>query len=205
MDLTDEILEQAMMQFDSSGVVAVEDGTVLMLGLAHTQERNLDEGVFEGGRFRQTGWPKHMKPRMTALMDVIKDKGFEAEPVGWWGYGDDILRLKRLAVTAGMGQQGKNSLFLDPKVGPQIRLAAMRTNAPLTATGPGVYERKEHPLCQSCSICIEACPVEGLLEPYRLLDPLRCLSNMENPLVRDGRERLGGCHEPCRTACPVGK
>ena len=58
-----------------------------MLGLEHTKERNLDEGVFdEGGRFRQTGWPKHVKPRMMTLMDVIEERGFKAEPVGWLGY-----------------------------------------------------------------------------------------------------------------------
>ncbi len=202
MGITDEILEQAMTLFDSAGVVAEGDGAVLILGLEHTQERNLDEGVFEGGRFRQTGWPKHMKPRMMTLMDVIEERGFKAEPIGWWGYGDDVMRLKRLAVTAGLGQQGKSTLFLDPKVGPQIRLAALWTNAPLTSTGPGVHEQREHPLCQSCNACIDACPVEGLLQPYRLLDVARCLCNLDSILVRD---RQGECREACRTMCPVGR
>ncbi len=206
MDITDDILEQAMTLFDSAGVVVDGDGAVFIVGLEHTKERNLDEGVIdEGGRFHQTGWPKHVKPRVITLMDVIEERGFKAEPIGWWGYGDDVMRVKRLAVTAGLGQQGKSTLFLDPKVGPQIRLVAMRINAPLTSTGPGVYEKKEHPLCQSCSICIDACPVEGLLQPYRLLDPIRCLSNMENPLVREGRERLGSCRDACRINCPVGR
>ena len=203
MGITDEILEQAMTLFDSAGVVAEGDGAVLILGLEHTPERNLDEGVVEGGRFHNKGWPKHVKPRMITLIDILLQKGFKAEPVGWWGYpSGDVMRLKRLAVTAGLGQQGKNTLILDPKVGHRIRLAALWTNAPLTSTGPGVYEYREHPLCQSCNSCIDICPVEGLLQPYRLVAPARCLCNLDSILVRD---RMGECREACRTNCPVGR
>ncbi len=42
MGITDEILEQAMTLFDSAGVVVDEGGTVILLGLEHTKERNLD-------------------------------------------------------------------------------------------------------------------------------------------------------------------
>jgi len=203
MGITDEILEQAMTLFDSAGVAAEGDGAVLILGLEHTRERNLDEGVIEGGRFHNKGWPNHVKPRMMNLIDILLEKGFKAEPIGWWGYpSGDVMRLKRLAVTAGLGQQGKNTLILDPKVGHRIRLAAVWTNAPLTSTGPGVYEYREHPLCQSCNACIDICPVEGLLQPYRLVAPGRCLCNLDSILVRD---RQGECREACRTICPVGR
>ncbi len=203
MAITDEILEQAMTLFDSAGVVADEGGAVLMLGLEHTRERNLDEGVVERGRFRNKAWPKHVKPRMMTLMDVIEVKGFKAEPIGWWGYpSGGVIGLKRVAVRAGLGQQGKNTLLLDPKVGHRIRLAAMWTNAPLTSTGPGVHEQREHPLCQSCNACIDACPVEGLLQPYRLVAPARCLCNLDSILVRD---RQGECREACRISCPAGR
>jgi len=203
MGMTDEILEQAMVHFDSAGVVTDEGGALLMLGLAHTQEKNLDEGAVERGRFRNRGWPKHVMPRMMTLMDAIQERGFKAEPVGWWGYpSGDVMQLKRLAVMAGLGQQGKNTLILDPNVGHRIRLAALWTNAPLTSTGPGVHERREPPLCQSCNMCIDACPVEGLLQPYRLLDPARCLCNLDSILVRG---RQGECREACRTICPAGR
>jgi epoxyqueuosine reductase QueG len=203
MDITNEILEQAMKRFDSAGVVAVERGTVLMLGLAHTQERNLDEGVIENGRFRNKVWPQQVKPRMMDLRDILLEKGFKAEPVGWWGYpSGDVMRLKRMAVLAGLGLQGKNTLILDPNVGHRIRFAALWTDAPLTSTGPGVDERREHPSCRSCNLCIDACPVEGLLEPYRLIEPARCLCNLDSILVRG---RMGECREACRTVCPVGR
>jgi len=203
MGITDEILEKAMTLFDSAGVVVDEGGTVIMLGLEHTKERNLDEGAVEDGRFHNKSWPKHVKPRIMTLMDVITEKGFKSEPVGWWGYPHGgVIGLKRVAVRAGLGQQGKNTLLLDPKVGHRIRLAALWTNAPLTPTGPGVYEEKEHPLCKSCNACIDACPVKGLLEPYRLLEPHRCLVNLDSILVGD---RMGECREACRAVCPAGR
>ncbi len=206
MDITGEILEQAMTLFDSAGVVAEKGGVVLILGLETTRERNLDEMALEGGRWRLHGWGKHVKPRMMALIDILRDGSFEVEPVGWWGYpSGDVMQLKRLAVTAGLGQQGKNTLLLNPTFGHRLRLAAMRSNAPLTPTGPGIYEHQENPLCQSCNACIDACPVEGLFQPYRLLDPDRCLGNLDTDLAREGRDRLGSCHEACRIICPIGR
>ena len=202
MDLTSEILEHAEAHFDSVGVAVDSGETILVLGLESTNQRDLDRMTLRDGRMRLHGWTDHVKPKMMALMEVIEAKGFSAEPVGWWGYpSGGAIGLKRWAVMAGLGYQGKNTVLLDPKVGHRIRLAGMWTDAPLTPTGPGVYQYREHPLCDSCNICIDACPVEGLLEPYRLLDPARCLVNIESPLVRD---RRGTCHEACRINCPVG-
>ena len=202
MDIGGEILEHATAHFDSAGVAVDIGGAILVLGLESTRERNLDRMTLKDGRMRLHGWTDHVKPKMMALMEAIKAKGFSAEPLGWWGYpSGGVIGLKRWAVMAGLGQQGKNTVLLDSKVGHRIRLAGMWTDAPLTPTGPGTYEYREHPLCHSCNICIDACPVEGLLEPYRLLDPARCLVNIESPLVRN---RHGTCREACRINCPVG-
>ena len=203
MDISDEILEQAMTHFDTAGIVDEKGGSVLILGLESRRERNLDEMALKDGRMRLYGWTKHVKPRMLDLMDVFKKKGFEAEPVGWWGYpSGDTMRLKRWAVIAGLGQQGKNTLVLNPTFGTRLRLAALWTNAPLSPKEPGIYEQRENPFCQSCNACIDICPVEGLLQPYRLLAPSRCLVNTVSVLVKD---RLGECRQACRTICPIGR
>jgi len=202
MDISSEILEHATAHFDSAGVAVDSGGAILVLGLESTRERNLDKMTLKDGRMRLYGWTDHVKPKMMALIDFIEARGFSAEPLGWWGYpSGGVINLKRWAVMAGLGYQGKNTVLLDPRVGHRIRLAGMWTDAPLTPTGPGTYEYREHPLYHSCNICIDACPVEGLLEPYRLLDPARCLVNIESPLVRD---RHGTCREACRINCPVG-
>ena len=202
MNISDEILEQAMTHFDSAGIAVDSGGAIIVLGLESTRERNLDRMTLKDGRMRLYGWTDHVKPKMMALIDVINARGYSAEPLGWWGYpSGGLINLKRWAVMAGLGYQGNNTVLLDPRVGHRIRLAGMWTDAPLKPTGPGKYEYREHPLCHSCNICIDACPVEGLLEPYRLLDPARCLVNIESPLVRN---RLETCHEACRIKCPVG-
>ncbi len=79
MDLGDEIVEHAMTHFDAAGIVAVDSGAVLMLGLEHSKERNLDQGVVEHERFRNIVWPQHVKPGMTALIDSLEARGFKAE------------------------------------------------------------------------------------------------------------------------------
>lgn len=202
MDLSEAILKCAMTHFDSAGVAVDRGGAILVLGLESTEERNLDKMTLIDGRMRLHGWTNHVKPKMMALMEFIETEGFRAEPLGWWGYpAGDTISLKRWAAMAGLGYQGKNTVLLDPKVGHRIRFAGMWTDAPLTPTGPGTCEFREHPLCRSCNICNDACPVEGLLEPYRLLDPARCLVNTASPLVRD---RHGTCHEACRIDCLVG-
>lgn len=203
MDITGEILQQAMELFDSAGVVATEAGVVLILGLGSTPERNLDEAAIEDGRFVLQGWLKHVKPRVTVLRDLLRERGFEAEAVGWWGYPrGEVMQLKPLAVIAGLGRQGKNTLVLHPKFGSWLRLAAISTNAPLTPTGPGIYERRENPLCQSCQACIKACPVKGLLQPYRLLHPARCRLNIPPDI---DWEKVDWCDMGCVTKCPVGR
>ncbi len=203
MDISDEILEHAMKHFDDAGIVAVESGAVLIMGLEHSKERNLDSGVVEHGRFRNTVWSQFAKPGMTALIDFIEARDFKAESLGRHGYpGGGVMSLKHMAVVAGLGLQGKNTVILHPKFGHRLRLAALWTDAPLTATGPGVREYKEHPLCKSCNICIDACPVEGVLEPYRLAEPSQCLCNLDSIVTR---ERQNECREACRRKCPVGQ
>lgn len=206
MGITDEIMEKAYTLFDVAGVVVEESGVVLILGLEHTKERNIDTSYVEDGKIHNPGWIEHVKPRMKILMDFIRERGFEAEPVGRWGYpGGDVMQLKSLAVKAGLGQRGKSTLLLNPTFGHRLRFAAMKTDAPLTPTGPGTDEHRENPMCQSCNICIDTCPVEGLLEPYRLLSEERCIANYDKYLALEGRIHPNvWCHQVCRTKCPIG-
>ncbi len=204
MNITDEILGQASGVFDVAGISAENDKAVLIFGLESTDERNLDKMAYKDERWQLIGWTEHLKPKLETMIDVLQKKGFEAETVGFWGYPSDwrVMHLKRMAVMAGLGQQGKNTLMLEPEFGHRLRLAALRTNAPLIPTGLETYERSENPFCESCNACIDACPVEELLEPYRLTDPARCLCNTQNITEQDGLMATH-CNEACRITCPV--
>ncbi|MBD3207157.1 hypothetical protein GF319_12550 [Candidatus Bathyarchaeota archaeon] len=78
------------------------------------------------------------------------------------------LSQKKMAQLAGLGAMGKNSLIINPKYGPWIRIQSILTNAPLIPDKEFTDD-----LCGECTLCIDACPTEAL-EPYKV-DPERCL------------------------------
>ena len=161
------------------------------------------------------GFTRYAKPKEDTLIGFIREQGYAAELVGHLGYprgpgyGDELaghrgyptdeLNLKHLAVAAGLGEQGKNTLVIHPDYGPWLRFMSIRTDAPLRPTGTGVYAKEESSLCMGCERCLEACPV-GILTPYRLEDVGSCRAAISH-------DRPGGLAicEDCVVVCPVGE
>lgn len=79
------------------------------------------------------------------------------------------LMEKPLAVRAGIGWQGKNSLIINEQFGSWIFLGELITDLDLTADAPSVSR------CGSCRACIDACPA-GALSERGPLDARKCLS-----------------------------
>jgi epoxyqueuosine reductase QueG len=198
-----EIMEQAGLLFDVTGVTLLPNGSkLLILGLESTEKRDLDDFGHTGEVFRIFGFEEHVAPRLESVLQFIRSKGFSAEPVGKYGYplrGE--INLKMEAIRAGLGRRGKSAVVLHPEYGPRLRFLAVRTDATLQpATGRALAE-EENPVCEDCSICIDICPTK-VLEPYHMTDPWHCLSNI-NPVGEDGHSIL--CDE-CLHQCPaVGK
>ena len=174
---------------------------MLILGLESTAERDLDEFGRRAGKFMLYGFKKHAAPKLESLVNFIRSKGFSAETVQRYGYplGGEI-NLKVEAIRAGLGKRGKSSVVLHPKYGPRLRFMAIRTTAPLESAVASTLTEIENPVCQGCSICLEVCPTK-VLEPYRMTDPLLCLSNI-TPQTEDGRSIL--C-DKCLIMCPAGE
>ena len=206
MNKGEDIIACARSLFDVVGVTrdpATRD-TIIILGLVTTPERDLDDFVLQEVKgSRESFWRgfiRYAKPKLDALLEFIRKQGFSAELVGKLGYSPSGKpNLKHLAVAAGLGRQGKNTLVINPRFGPWLRFMAVRTNAPLALTGSGVYAKKENPDCRSCLLCIEACPV-GILQPYRLVDTDRCLAAISS----ERRSELAIC-DKCVVVCPVGE
>jgi len=206
MSKEDEILACARSLFDAVGVArdpATKD-TILILGLVTTPERDLDDFVLQEVKgSRESFWRgfiRYAKPKLDALLDYIRNQGFSAELVGKMGYSPSGRpNLKHLAVAAGLGRQGKNTLVINPHFGPWLRFMAIRTNAPLKITGSGVYAKEENPDCKACQRCVEACPVR-ILKPYRLADIIRCRAAISG----ERRGELAIC-DKCVIVCPIGK
>ena len=206
MSKGDEIFACARSLFDAVGAARDRSSkdTILVLGLVTTPERDLDDFVLQeikgSGESFHRGFVKYAKPKLDALLDFIGKQGFYARLVGKMGYSPSGKpNLKHLAVAAGLGRQGTNTLVINPRFGPWLRFMAIRTNAPLPPIGSGVYTKEENPDCKSCRRCIEACPV-GILQPYRLLDTDRCLAAISG----ERRGELAVC-DRCVVVCPVGE
>lgn len=202
MSVGDKIVDYARSLFDAVGVARepASKEVILILGLVTTPERDLDDFVADGQRSIMRGFERYAKPKLDALLEFIRKQGFSAELVGKLGYSPSGKpNLKHLAVAAGLGRQGKNTLVINPRFGPWLRFMAIRTNAPLALTGSGKYVKEENPDCQACQRCVEACPVK-VLEPYRLLDADRCLAAVSG----ERRGELAIC-DRCVVVCPVGE
>ena len=202
MSQCDEIVAYASELFDVVGVAKdpASNDTILLLGMVTTPDRDLDDFVSDSKKFIMRGFERYAKAKLDTLLRFIRKQGYSAELVGKLGYPlHGKPNLKHLAVAAGLGRQGKNTLVINPRFGPWLRFMAVRTNAPLQTTGSGVYVKEENPDCKSCQRCIKACPVK-VLEPYRLLDEGRCLASVSS-------ERRGGLAicDKCVIVCPVGE
>lgn len=121
---------------------------------------------------------------------------------------------KEAAVQAGMGNIGRNCLFLENSFGPRVRLGTVFTNfvpPSLSKMADEAEESKfalsEH--CNACNLCIDACPAHALFgrktnstKRSDLLNPETCSLFMKKEFQDIGRGAVCGI---CMSICPAGK
>lgn len=107
---------------------------------------------------------------------------------------------KSLAVEAGLGWIGRNSLLITPQYGSYIHLGVLVLNEEA--------DQYDHPYttdgCGNCRRCIDACPTRAILEPDRLIDAGRCIACQTIEQQPDQAVELDGwifgcdsCQQPC--------
>jgi len=152
-------------------------------------------------------YPEEWRGRLFArrVLRFLQDQGYACvlEP--------ELISKKRMAQLGGLGNFGKNTLIINPKYGPWIRLRSIITDAELV---PDVPFKED--LCGECEECVRACPM-GALKPH-VIDPDRCLLGI-HPLKRrePGLVSLYERYAPdltknsyfmcmtCQKACPYGR
>lgn len=144
----------------------------------------------------------HYRPLLAvadAVAERLRDAGHRAMAIA----DDPRLVDRAVAVRAGIGWWGKNSLVIAPGVGPWMLLATVATDAELDVDEP---MRRS---CGTCAACLPACPTGALVAPG-VLDARRCLATwLQSPgdLPLELREAVGGriygCDD-CLDACPPG-
>ncbi|WP_407935166.1 tRNA epoxyqueuosine(34) reductase QueG [Cupriavidus plantarum] len=110
-----------------------------------------------------------------------------------------------LATQGGLGWRGKHTLLLDREGGSMFFLGEILVDIPLPADPP------ETPHCGQCTRCIDICPTQAILAPYRM-DARRCISYLTiehkgaipEALRAPMGNRVYGCDD-CQLACPWNK
>lgn len=147
---------------------------------------------------------KLMRKRLQRLSERI------SEEVGEHSYrvfSDSAPVLeKAIARNAGLGWIGKHSNLIHPKTGSWFFLGELYTDLPLP-----VDQSFDTDHCGSCTACIDACPTQAIVAPYKV-DARRCISyltiELRQSIPVEFREDMGnriyGCDD-CQLACPWNK
>jgi epoxyqueuosine reductase len=152
---------------------------------------------------RGRDYHKVMRTRLQKLADRLADA---VGPLGHRVFTDSAPVLEaELAVKSGMGWRGKHTLVLNREGGSMFFLGEIYVDLPLPLTEPA----SSH--CGTCSACIDVCPTQAIVAPYRL-DARRCISYLtiehSGPIPMALRPLIGnriyGCDD-CQLACPWNK
>jgi len=192
--------------------------TVIALALHYAEEgaegisaRSLDEaravaasGRGEISRYAQgTDYHRVLEERLVRLCAALAGRFPEHRHRYYVDTGPVIERA--WAENAGIGWIGKNACAIDPARGSYFFIGVVLTTIEVPADEPAA----DH--CGTCRLCIDACPTEAIVAPYRI-DARRCISylNIEHrgSIPPELREPMGGlvfgC-DICQEVCPYNR
>ncbi|WP_395060037.1 tRNA epoxyqueuosine(34) reductase QueG [Polaromonas sp.] len=152
---------------------------------------------------RGRDYHKVMRTRLQKLAERIAQ---EVQPLGHRAFTDSAPVLEaELAARSGQGWRGKHTLLLNREAGSMFFLGEIYVDVALPPSEPVT------PHCGSCSACMDICPTQAIVAPYRL-DARRCISYLTiehagaiplelRPLMGN---RIYGCDD-CQLICPWNK
>lgn len=149
---------------------------------------------------RGRDYHKVMRGRLKTLANKIKEKygEFDSRP-----FADSApIFEKALAENAGMGWTGKHTLLIHKKSGSFFVLGELFTSLDLVFDSPTTKH------CGSCTACIDICPTQAIVEPYKL-DARKCIAYLTieykgiipEALRKPIGNRIFGCDD-CQLICP---
>lgn len=146
-----------------------------------------------------------LTPKLRRLQDWITAQA--DVPVNGRTYFDTGPVLEReLAARAGLGFIGKNTCLINSSAGSYFFLGEIILDLPLAFDDP-----VPRGTCGNCTRCIDDCPTDALIEPYRL-DSNLCISyltiELKGEISLALRPKLGnrifGC-DICQEVCPYNR
>lgn len=152
---------------------------------------------------RGRDYHKVLRARLQKLSERIAE---HISPLGYRVFTDSAPVLEaELAARSGQGWRGKHTLVLNREAGSMFFLGEIYLDIALPHSAP----LTQH--CGSCQACIDICPTQAILAPYKL-DARRCISYLTiehagaiplelRPLLGN---RIYGCDD-CQLICPWNK
>lgn len=123
------------------------------------------------------------------------------------GFSDSTPVLeKALAVQAGLGWFGKNTLLIHRRFGTFTLLSGLFTTLDIEYSP--LEKEMRLPKCGSCTRCLDACPTQALVSPYKL-NATQCLSyhlieskgSVPDDIMKKNPGYAFGC-DICQDVCP---
>lgn len=156
------------------------------------------------GKISRYAWGDDYHHPIAAGLDKLLEKVTSADPsVSGKVYSDTGPVLEKAwAQRAGLGWQGKHTNLISREFGSWLFLGEILLTADIEPDLP------ETDQCGQCTLCIEACPTQAIVEPY-VLDAGRCISyltiehrgEIDLSLAEDFEGWLYGC-DVCQDVCP---
>jgi epoxyqueuosine reductase len=152
---------------------------------------------------RPSDYHKVLLKRVKALEARLRSEFGEFEARAYVDTGPVVERS--LATAAGLGWTGKNTCLIHPRLGSFGFLAVLLTSLEVKEEKvPAALPDR----CGSCTRCLDACPTNALIAPYRM-DATKCISYLTiehrgeiAPELMDGMGRqVFGC-DICQDVCP---
>ena len=180
--------------------------SMIVVGTNYFTDHVPDESQ-QAGRIARYAWGKDyhdvMKTRLKQLEDYLHEQIPAIQTRSYVDTGP--IMEKAWAQEAGIGWIGKHTNLVSTDYGSWLLLGEILTTIELDPDEPAID------LCESCSLCIQACPTDTIVEPYQL-DAERCISyltiehrgaiaDIEPELRKKIGNRIFGCDD-CLDICP---
>lgn len=91
------------------------------------------------------------------MANYIKRLGYEAAPSNMWNY---LTLMPQLIIEAGLGEESRMGIAVNPFLGANFKSAAVLTNMPLEIDNPIDFGLQKY--CETCTICAEQCPSKAI-------------------------------------------
>ncbi len=181
--------------------------SIIVVGMNYFTDHDPDESN-GAGRIARYAWGKDyhrlIKKRLRKLEAFVHAHCSETATTRSYVDTGPIME-KPWAQRAGLGWIGKHTNLVSTEFGSWLLLGEVLTTLALEPDEPGTD------LCGTCSLCIQACPTNAIVEPY-VLDAEKCISyltiehrgpfeEISGELKNQMGNRIFGCDD-CLDICP---